>query len=113
MKIEMKIAALLMGFVVLAGPALAASDASGGRGRYLFRKECRTCHGSEGRSVALTPQSRTAEEWRAFFDAPPKEGHAEVWQDIGDRNVEKIKEFVVLNASDVFSSKASDCWEPK
>jgi len=112
MKGKMKMTALLLGFVVFAGPVFAASDTGGGRGRYLFRKECRTCHGSEGRSVALTPQSRTAAEWRAFFEADQKQNHAEVWQNIGDRNLEKIKEFVVLNASDVFSSKAADCWEP-
>ncbi|MCP3178232.1 c-type cytochrome [Desulfuromonas sp. KJ2020] len=112
MKRVMKMTALLLGLFVLAAPVLAASDA-GGRGRYLFRKECRTCHGTDGRSVALTPQSRKADEWRAFFESEPKQNHTEAWQNIGDRNLEKIKEFVVLNASDVFSSKAADCWDPK
>ncbi|BCA79406.1 c-type cytochrome [Desulfuromonas sp. AOP6] len=113
MKRVMKMTALLLGLLVFVAPVLAASDAGGGRGRYLFRKDCRTCHGSEGRAVALTPQSRTADEWRTFFEAEQQKNHAEAWQNIGDRNLDKIKEFVMLNASDVFSSKAADCWDPK
>ena len=54
---------------ILSGFSLALAGSSGNyrKGKYLFRKNCRTCHASEGKGGELSPSSKTQAQWdRAF-----------------------------------------------
>lgn len=37
------------------------------KGKYLFRKHCRTCHSEQGEAKELSPISKTQAEWTAIF----------------------------------------------
>jgi len=106
-----KKATVILCMLMVLAPAL--TQAAGGRGRYLFRKDCRTCHGADGHATKLTPQSKTSEQWKAFFENDKHQAKAEVWQEVGEKNIERIQEFLEANASDVFSAKGQECWDPK
>lgn len=38
------------------------------KGKYLFRKHCRTCHVENGAGKELSPISKTQAEWTAMFE---------------------------------------------
>ena len=46
---------------------------------------------------------------RSYYD----QAKADVWTEIGDKNIDRIKDFLMTNASDVFSAKGQECWDPK
>ena len=39
------------------------------KGKYLFRKNCRSCHQDGGNAVELSPANKTQEEWDKVFAA--------------------------------------------
>ncbi|ADU64170.1 MAG: cytochrome c [Pseudodesulfovibrio sp.] len=46
--------------------AFALGDGNGRKGKFLYRKNCRSCH--DGKSAAdLSPADRTQAEWKATF----------------------------------------------
>lgn len=46
---------------------LAAKKGNGRKGKYLFRKHCRTCHVENGSATALSPISKTQADWQTVF----------------------------------------------
>ena len=81
MKMLAKKVSLMLCMMIVLVPALVQAE-SGGRGRYLFRKDCRTCHGKEGHAANLTPQSKTSKEWQDFFENDKHQAKADVWTEI-------------------------------
>ena len=56
---------LLVSFV---GIAMAAGKGNARKGKYLYRKNCRTCHIENGKAKELSPISKTQAEWQKVFD---------------------------------------------
>ena len=52
---------------VFAGLSMAADKGNGRKGKYLFRKNCRSCHVDGGSAVALSPVSKTQAQWIDVF----------------------------------------------
>jgi hypothetical protein len=52
--------------MMLAQP-LYAKKPNARKGKYLFRKHCRSCHSEKGEAKALSPISKTQAEWTAVF----------------------------------------------
>lgn len=52
---------------VITAPVFAAKKGNGRKGKYLFRKQCRTCHIENGEAKALSPISKTQAQWIAIF----------------------------------------------
>jgi len=58
---------------------LAAPEGNKRKGKYLFRKNCRSCHSEAGTAKELSPISKTQAEWEKVFsndsykDLPCKE----------------------------------------
>lgn len=48
-------------------PVFAAKKANARKGKYLFRKHCRSCHVESGSAKALSPISKTQAQWTAVF----------------------------------------------
>ncbi|MBZ5554337.1 MAG: cytochrome c [Acidobacteriia bacterium] len=52
--------------------AFAVSSASSGsetKGRFFFRKTCKTCHTKGAAGSEITPLSKTQTQWKAYFTA--------------------------------------------
>ncbi len=50
-----------------AGVSAAGEKGNGRKGKYLFRKNCRTCHMDGGSAVGLSPVSKTQAQWIDAF----------------------------------------------
>lgn len=58
-------AALVFGVTAL---AFSAGDGNDRKGKYTFRKSCRTCHIENGSAKPLSPDSKTMKQWERIFD---------------------------------------------
>lgn len=60
---------LLMAMLLAAftSPASVMGKANARKGKYLYRKYCRTCHKEDGSAKALSPISKTQAEWDKVF----------------------------------------------
>ncbi|WP_027183628.1 c-type cytochrome [Desulfovibrio inopinatus] len=74
-------------FVVsLVAVALAAESPGGNfrKGKYLFRKNCRSCHAEGAAAKDLSPADKTQAEWTALFkDASAIPCHAD-WKGLSE-----------------------------
>ena len=62
-------AILIVLFFLLAaiGIVMAADKGNARKGKYLFRKNCRTCHVDGGSAKALSPIDKTQAQWDEVF----------------------------------------------
>ncbi|MEJ2700057.1 MAG: cytochrome c, partial [Desulfuromonadales bacterium] len=68
----------------LATSALAVEGGNPTKGKYLFKKDCRTCHveGMEGGN--LTPMAKTMAQWDRFFQENKHQVKPEVMKDLSE-----------------------------
>jgi len=65
-----KLNTILMTVILLAAftsPMSVFGKANARKGKYLYRKHCRTCHKDGGSAKALSPISKTQAEWDKVF----------------------------------------------
>lgn len=60
---------ILVFLFVAVGISLAEEKGNSRKGKYLFRKSCRTCHAEGGAAKDLSPVSKTQAEWEKVFAA--------------------------------------------
>jgi cytochrome c5 len=60
-----RLAAIVTAAVLAAGVALAAGNET--KGKFYFKKTCKTCHGKGGQGGEITPISKTQEQWNRYF----------------------------------------------
>ncbi len=58
--------------ISLAGISLAAGKGNARKGKYLYRKNCRTCHVPGGKAKELSPISKTQAQWQKVFEETDK-----------------------------------------
>lgn len=98
----MKAFALLTLAALLALPLAAETKGSDTKGKFYYKKNCKSCHVEGGKAAVLTPLSKTQSQWRKVMDAgkhgkagvpfSPKFGTPEQLLD--------IKTFLINHASD-------------
>lgn len=92
---------LIIGLVLGAFSITSALAVDGGnpkKGKYLFKKNCKSCHteGAEGGSI--TPLKKTMAQWDRFFS---KNKHPEgVWDDFNEKDLLDINQFLFDHAVD-------------
>ena len=86
-KIILTILALLLTFCFV-GVNLASEKGNGRKGKYLFRKSCRSCHTEQGPAVELSPVSKTQAEWTKVFEADAYKSLSckDEWEKLGDQD---------------------------
>jgi cytochrome c5 len=91
---------LLAVLTALAVP-LAADGGSDTKGKYFFKKNCKSCHvaGTEGKEV--TPLSKTQAQWKAYFAAGKhKKGSEKLDSIVKPEQIKDIQTFLTNHASD-------------
>ncbi len=99
----MRLPALLTALaLVLALPLSAEEKGSDTKGKFYFKKTCKTCHVKGGSAAELTPLSKTQAQWKKFFDGAKhgKSGEALSPKFGTPENIRDIKTFLVNHASD-------------
>ena len=64
MRHKIAVAVMLTLVALSASFALAASDS---KGKFFFKKTCKTCHAKGGAGGEVTPLTKTQEQWKRYF----------------------------------------------
>jgi hypothetical protein len=80
----------------------AAKKGNGRKGKYLFRKNCRTCHIENGAATALSPISKTQADWSIVFkkDAFSKLTCSAEWEKRKEKDLLDIYTYMYDHAFD-------------
>ncbi len=79
------LAVLLVGVYI--GLVLAAEKKGNDRkGKYLFRKNCRSCHVEGGSAKELSPVSKTQAEWEKAFKEYESLSCKDEWRKLSDQD---------------------------
>ena len=80
----------------------AAPEGNKRKGKYLFRKSCRSCHQDGGSAKELSPISKTQAEWEQVFS---NNGYAKLacqaeWEKQSDKDLLDIYTYMYKHAFD-------------
>jgi len=68
------------------GLAMASGKGNARKGKYLYRKTCRTCHIDGGSAKELGPISKTQAEWQKVFDGYQELQCKAEWEKLSDKD---------------------------
>ncbi len=79
---------LIIMFFLLAsiGVVMAAGKANARKGKYLFRKNCRTCHVEDGTAKAISPIDKTQAQWEEVFKNIDKLQCSKEWGKLSEKD---------------------------
>lgn len=55
--------------LVFSSLGFSADNGNARKGKYTFRKNCRSCHNDSGSAVSISPDSKTQDQWTRQFKA--------------------------------------------
>jgi len=89
-----RIGAILIAFIFLfcsIGIVMAGGKKGNARkGKYLFRKNCRTCHIEGGSAKEISPISKTQAAWQKVFDNQTKLKCKDEWAKRSEKDIADI-----------------------
>ena len=94
---------LLVGMLLVTFASTAVLAAEGGnpkKGKYLFKKNCKTCHSEGAAGGDLTPLSKTQAQWDRFFEKDKHEKKPEVFKGMSEQDLKDIQQFLFDHAAD-------------
>ncbi|MBK8791665.1 MAG: cytochrome c [Holophaga sp.] len=89
-----------LALLLVALPAFAETKGSDTKGKFYFKKSCKSCHVDGGTAKAITPLSKTQGQWKKFFETGKHKGEALSPKLGTPEQVLDIKTFLVNHASD-------------
>ncbi len=86
--------------LVSIGLVIAADKGNARKGKYLYRKTCRTCHVNGGNATELSPVSKTQAEWQKVFEGLDQLQCKDEWAKLSDKDRTDIYAHLWGHASD-------------
>jgi cytochrome c5 len=84
---------------LVAGLAVAAGNET--KGKFYFKKSCKTCHAKGGEGGEVTPLSKTQEQWKRYFDkGTHKKGSQKLTDVVPAEQLVDMQSFLVNHAVD-------------
>ncbi len=81
-----------------ASAALAADGGNPKKGKYLYKKSCKTCHVEGAEGGPMTPLKKTQAQWDRFFE---EKGHAcGEKAGLSEQDMKDIQQFLFDHAAD-------------
>ena len=77
---------IMIFFLVSIGSVMAEDKGNARKGKYLFRKNCRTCHVDGGSAKELSPISKTQAGWQKVFDKYTQLECKAAWEKLSDKD---------------------------
>ena len=91
-------------FLILAamGIALAGVEGNERKGKYLFRKSCRTCHTEGAQARDLSPLTFTQAQWEASFNPDKVDGYPckDEWAKLSEKDLKDVYAYLYNHAAD-------------
>lgn len=88
---------LLVAFAVT---SVYAAQGNPKKGKFLYKKNCKSCHVKGGPSVELTPLSKTMNQWDRFFEEDHHKVNPEPFQGLTQGDLVDIRQFLRDHAMD-------------
>lgn len=107
MKSFAKLIAIFIVISMGATAALAVNEGNPRKGRFLYQKNCRTCHGEGGEAARLSPSSKTQAQWQRFFERDGHKKNSGAWERFSPQDLEDLKVYLHDSAAD--SPKPESC----
>jgi cytochrome c5 len=70
------------------------------KGKYLYRKNCRTCHIAGGTAKDLSPNSKTQAQWQRTFGAYEKLACKDEWKKLSQGDLKDTYTYLFNHAYD-------------
>jgi len=77
---------VLVFLFVSIGLVMAAGKGNARKGKYLFRKHCRTCHVEGGSAKTLSPIDKTQAKWDEVFKNIDKLACGKEWEKLSEKD---------------------------
>ncbi|GLH66009.1 c-type cytochrome [Geothrix edaphica] len=91
----------LLAVIATLSASLAAQGGSDTKGKFFFKKSCKSCHAAGGGAKEITPLSKTQAQWKAYFAAGKhKKGAERIDSIVKPEQVKDVQTFLVNHASD-------------
>ena len=78
-------------------PAIKGSDK---KGKYWFKKSCKSCHGKDGDGGEITPISKTIKQWERYFRKDKHTGEEMLGATFDAEQLIHIQTFLINHAAD-------------
>ena len=72
--------------LVSIGVVMAAGKGNARKGKYLFRKNCRTCHCEDGTAKPISPIDKTQVQWEEVFKNIDKLQCSREWAKLSEKD---------------------------
>ncbi|MDP2875206.1 MAG: cytochrome c [Holophaga sp.] len=89
-----------LALLLMALPAVAQQKGSDTKGKFYFKKNCKSCHVDGGSAKPLTPLSKTQAQWKKLFEGGKHKGEPFTPKLGTPVQLLDIKTFLVNHASD-------------
>lgn len=94
-----KIVAIFALLSLVASVAMAVEGGNPKKGKFLYKKSCKTCHSEGGEGGKLTPLSKTMRQWDRVF-TKGHAGGADKWEGLSEQDLLDINQFLFDHAAD-------------
>ena len=88
---KMLLILLLVAFTVTS--AFAVEGGNPKKGKYLFKKNCKSCHTEGAEGGPVTPLSKTMAQWDKFFSGSKHPAGA--WDDFAEQDLLDINQLII------------------
>ena len=93
------LAVFVIFIIIAAGSALAGDKGNARKGKYLFRKHCRSCHVEGGTAKEMSPIDHKQMEWEKIFADAAFPCKAD-WPELSEKDQTDIYTHLYEHASD-------------
>ncbi len=99
MKYAAKFLAILA-VIAVASTAFAVEGGNPRKGKYLYKKSCKTCHVEGAEGGELVPMTKTQSQWKRFFDRDKHKDNPEAWKGLSEGDLLDIHQYLHDHAAD-------------
>lgn len=95
-----KVLTVLLLVVFASTAVLAAEGGNSRKGKYLFKKNCKTCHVDGAEGGLLTPLSKTQKQWDRFFNDDKHQKSPDALKKFSEQDLKDVNQFLFDHALD-------------
>lgn len=90
-------------------PVVSAADGEGkaapvkgsvSKGKYFFKKTCKSCHAKDAEGGEVTPMSKTIKQWERYFEKDDHHGEQTLSKTFDAEQLLHIQTFLINHAAD-------------
>lgn len=100
-----RLSGLILTVILIGGLGIAVAansftpDGNDRKGKYLYKKSCRSCHDGSG-AQELSPNSKTQAQWQRSFESYERLECVEEWKKLPETDLKDIYSYLYNHAYD-------------